>query len=163
MECLAKLLHMKNNCNVELTNHYDLNSDLDEMESEIKFHTAIESKKDGVKLCKSFMCNAITGLEYFNTAYDPFGFKLKGWSDQIKMNKDDFDSVFAELLDKYQKDSKMCEPEIKLAMMLIISGGAFHMQQTVAQSLPGIDELIKNNPEIMANVNRRNKKSISGP
>jgi hypothetical protein len=145
MECLAKLLHMKNNCNIELTNHYDKNSELEDMEAEIKFHTDIQSKKDGIQLCKSFMCNAVTGLEYFNTTYDPFGFKLKGWSDQVKMNKDDFDSVFSELLEKYKSESKKMQPEFTLAMMLAVSAGSFHMQQTIAKSLPIVDDLIKNN------------------
>ena len=163
MECLAKLLHMKNNCGIELTKNYDRTGDLEEMEAEIKFHTDIQSKKDGIQLCKSFMCNAITGLEYFNTTYDPFGFKLNGWSDQVKMNKDDFDSVFGELLEKYKGEGKKMEPEMKLAMMLVISGGSFHMQQTMAQSLPGVDELIKNNPQLMAKVQSNINKSISGP
>jgi hypothetical protein len=163
MECLAKLLHMKNNCGIELTNHYDKNSELEDMEAEIKFHTDIQSKKDGIQLCKSFMCNAVTGLEYFNTSYDPFGFKLKGWSDQVKMNKDDFDSVFSELIEKYKSEGRKMEPEFKLAMMLAVSAGSFHMQQTIAQSLPIVDDLIKNNPQLAAKIQSNINKSISGP
>jgi hypothetical protein len=162
METLAKLMHIKS-LNIELTKHYTMESDLEDMEAELKYHTDIQTKKNGVQLAKSFMCNAITGLEFLNERYDPFGVKLKGWSDQVKMNKDDFDEVFGELLDKYKGEGKKMEPEMKLGLMLMLSAGSFHMQQTIATGLPGLDDVIKNNPQLMAKIQSGINKSISGP
>jgi len=133
------------------------------MEAELKYHTDIQTKKNGVQLAKSFMCNAITGIEFMNDRYDPFGFKLKGWSDQVKLNKDDFDEVFGELLEKYKGNGKKMEPELKLAMMLIISAGSFHMAQSMTSNLPGLEDVIKNNPQLMAKLQSNINKTISGP
>jgi len=162
METLTKLLHIKS-IGIELTKNYSMESDIEEMQAELKYHTDIQSKKDGVKLAKSFMCNAITGLEFLNERYDPFGFKLKGWSDQVKMNKDDYDEVFGELLEKYKTEGKKMEPELKLALMLILSAGSFHMSQSIATGLPGVDDVIKNNPQLLAKIQSGINKSISGP
>ena len=162
MEIFAKLMHIKNT-GIELTRKYTIDSEINDMEAELKYHSDIQSKKNGVQLAKSFMCNAITGLEYMNDQYDPFGIKLKGWSDQVKMNKDDFDEVFEELLEKYKGNGKKLEPELKLAMMLIISAGSFHMTQSMTANLPGLDDVIKNNPELMAKLQSNINKSISGP
>ncbi len=162
METFAKLIHLKN-MNIELTKKYTMDSDLEEMEAELKYHSDIQSKKNGVQLAKSFMCNAITGMEFLNEKYDPFGFKLKGWSDQVKINKDDFDEVFGELLEKYKGNGKKLEPELKLMMMLMISAGTFHMAQSMTSNLPGLDDVIKNNPQLMAKLQSNINKSISGP
>ena len=56
------------------------------------------------------------------------------------MNKDDFDEVFAELLEKYKGEGKKMEPEMKLALMLMLSAGSFHMSQSIATGLPGDDD-----------------------
>lgn len=163
MECLAKLMHIKN-IGIELTRKdYNMNSDLEDLQAELKYQSDIQSKKDGIQLCKSIMCNAITGIEFLNDKYDPFGFKLKGWSDQVKMNKDDFDSVFAELLEKYKGKGSKMEPELKLAMMLVFSGASFHASQVINTGLPMIDDVIKNNPQLMSKVQSGINKTISGP
>lgn len=163
MECLAKLMHIKN-MGIELTRKdYNMNSDLEDLQAELKYQSDIQSKKDGIQLCKSIMCNAITGIEFLNERYDPFGFKLKGWSDQVKMNKDDFDSVFAELLEKYKGKGSKMEPELKLAMMLVFSGASFHASQVINTGLPMIDDVIKNNPQLMSKVQSGINKTISGP
>jgi len=140
-----------------------MESDLEEMEAELKYNSDIQTKKNGVQLAKSFMCNAITGLEFMNERYDPFGFKLKGWADQVKINKDDFDEVFGELLEKYKGEGKKMEPEMKLGLMLMLSAGSFHMSQSIATGLPGLDDVIKNNPQLMAKIQSNINKSISGP
>jgi hypothetical protein len=162
MEVFTKLMHIKN-LGMSLTQHYTIESDLEEMELELKYQNDIQSKKNGVQLAKSFMCNAITGIEFLNEKYDPFGFKFNGWSNQVKTNKDDFDEVFTDLLEKYKGNGTKMEPELKLAMMLIISGASFHMSQTLVSNLPGLGEVIKNNPELMTKLQSNINKSISGP
>jgi hypothetical protein len=162
METLAKLMHIKS-LGTDLTTHYNMESDIEDMEAELKYHSDIQSKKNGVQLAKSFMCNAITGLEYMNDRYDPFGFKLKGWADQVKNNKDDFDEIFKELLEKYKGTKSKMEPEIKLVMMLMLSAGTFHMSQSIVTGLPGLDDVIKNNPQLISKIQSNINKSISGP
>jgi len=162
MEFLAKLMHIKNS-GLELSKHYNMDSDLEDMENEVKYHSDIQTKKNGIQLAKSFMCNAITGLEFLNDKYDPFGFKLKGWSEQVKVNKEDFDDVFSDLIEKYKSNSKKLEPELKLFIMLAMSAGTFHMTQNMMSSLPGLDDVIKNNPNLMSKLQSNLNKTISGP
>lgn len=162
LECLAKLMYLKN-IGLELTGTYNKDSDLEELEAELKYQTDLQSKKDGIGLCKSIMCNLITGTEYLNERYDPFGFKLKGWADQVKMNKDDFDTVFGELLDKYKGSGSKLEPEFKLAMMIGLSAVTYHTSQSLSTGMPQVDEVIKNNPELIAKLQSGVNKTISGP
>lgn len=162
MECLTKLLNIKNS-GIELTRNYNMNSDLEEMESELKYHTDLHTKKNGISLAKSFLCNCITGLEFLNEKYDPFGFKLSGWSEHIKSNKDEFDEVFGELIEKYKGNGKKMEPELKLVMLLIISAGSFHLTQSLSTNLPGIGDIIKTNPELLTKIQNNINKTIVGP
>jgi hypothetical protein len=162
MESLAKLMNIKNS-GVELTRNYNMESDIDDIEAELKYHTDIQSKKNGLQLVKSFMCNCITGIEYLNDKYDPFGFKLNGWAEEVKSNKDDFDEVFGELLDKYKGNGKKMEPELKLIMLLMISAGSFHLSQSLSSNLPGLDDIIKNNPKLLSKIQSNINKTVVGP
>lgn len=163
MECLAKLMHLKQT-GIFLSKTYNMESDIDDMEAELKYHTDIEVKKNGIELAKSFLCNGITLLEMANEKYDPFGFKLKGWSNKVKMNKDDYDSVLGELMDKYKSsEGGQMEPELKLFIMIVMSAGSVCISNSVTENLPGLDDVIKNNPQLMAKLQTNINKSISGP
>ena len=165
-DMLAQLKYLEFS-GIKLTNEYNMDSNLEDLEDEIKYQEKIKSKSDGVEIMKNFLCNGVTALEWANTNYDPFGFKLKGWANQIKTNKNDFNSVFCELIDKYKSDGFKREPELKLFLMLFMSAVSFHAAQSISASLPGVDEIIKQNPSLMAKVHAgiQNKlnKNISGP
>ena len=91
---------------------------------------------------------AITGLEFLNHRFDPFDLKLDGWSEQLNENLDDYDEIFGELHDKYKSKAKMA-PELKLLFQL---GEAvmLHMTNTMFKSsLPGMDDIMRQNPELM--------------
>ena len=92
---------------------------------------------------------AITGLEYLNGKFDPFNIKLDGWSESVNEDIYDYDEVFEELAEKYGGKTEMA-PEIKLLMMLGGSAFMFHLTQTVFKSsIPGMDDIMKQNPELM--------------
>ena len=59
------------------------------------------------------------------------------------------------------------EPEIKLALMLGMSAASFHATKAMASSLPGIEDVVKSNPELInkirSNINKTINKSVSGP
>ena len=161
MECLSKLIHIKDS-GYELTKKYDMNSDLDEMQMEIKYHTDILNKKSSIELSKSFLVNAITALEFMNDRYDPFGFQLNGWSNNVKMNIDQYNDVMGEISEKYKSSGKKMEPEIKLMLMLGGSAASFHLSKTLS-SKPLIGDLIKNNPQFLNKVQSTLNNVISPP
>tara|TARA_A100001015_G_scaffold321573_1_gene453065 strand:- start:1204 stop:2304 length:1101 start_codon:yes stop_codon:yes gene_type:complete len=135
MEKLAKLIELKNR-GFNLTKNYSLDSNYEEMCFEIEHWSNYQMKKDGVELGKSFLMNAVTAMEFLNDRYDPFSFKLNGWSEQVKVNSDNYNDVFGELYDKYKTSGKKIEPEIKLLLMLSASAVTFHASKSLADSLP---------------------------
>ena len=107
MEKYAQLIRIQNS-GIKLTKKYDLNSDYDEMCFEVKFWTDYQNKKDAVNLSKSFMLNAIQGIEFLNERYDPFGLKLKGWHDQVQVCSDSYNDVFGELYENIKEVVVKC-------------------------------------------------------
>lgn len=166
MEKYAELLSIKRT-GITLTKEYSINSDYDEMCFEVDYWNNYQNKKDGVELGKNFMVNAITALEFMNESYDPFSLKLKGWSEQVELNKDSYTSVFGELYDKYKSSGRKLEPEIKLILMVSASAASFHASKKMAESLPGLDGVLQNNPELLSklqgainnNISNQGKKS----
>ncbi len=158
MEVLTKLISIKN-AGIELTSSYNMNSDLEEMEAELKYLNQIQNKKNTVELTKSFMFNGISALEMLNEKYDPFGFRLKGWSNQVKMASESYNDVVAELLDKYYKNGDNLGPELKLLGMIVMSGVSYHF----LTQAPVLNDVMKNNPELFTKIQKNLfNKNISG-
>jgi hypothetical protein len=154
LEKFAKLMHLKNNCGIKLTQEYSLNSKYEDMEFELQYHTNVMNKKKGVELWKSFISNGVTAVEFMNDRFDPFGFKLNGWSEHIKVGIDDYDEVLGELYEKYKGKGKKVEPEIKLLIMIITSAATFHASKALGDTIPGLDDVLKNNPDLIHKLNR---------
>ncbi len=154
LEKFAKLMHLKNNCGIKLTQEYSLNSKYEDMEFELQYHTNVMNKKKGVELWKSFISNGVTAMEFMNDRFDPFGFKLNGWSEHIKVGIDDYDEVLGELYEKYKGKGKKIEPEIKLLIMIVTSAATFHASKALGDSIPGLDDVLKNNPDLIHKLNR---------
>ena len=168
MEKYAELLSIKRT-GITLTKNYNLDSDYEEMCFEVKYWNDYQSKKDGVELGKGFLVNAVTALEFMNESYDPFGLKLKGWSEQMELNKESYSSVLGELYEKYKSSGKKMEPEIKLILMVSASAASFHASKKMAESLPGLDSVLQSNPELLSklqgaintNISNQGKKTES--
>ena len=160
MEKYAEILAIKK-MGITLTKSYDINSDYDEMCFEVKFWKDYQCKKDGVEMAKGFLVNAVQGLEFLNDSYDPFGLKLNGWSEQVELGKDSYTSVFEELYDKYKISGKKIQPEIKLILMMSASAASFHASKKMAESVPGLDNILSNNPELLSKLQNGINNNIS--
>ena len=82
------------------------------------------------------MLNAVTAIEFLNDRYDPFDFKLSGWSEHMNIAVDDYGDVLGEIYEKYRGTGKKMEPEIKLLLMIAASGASFHASNTMFKKLP---------------------------
>lgn len=147
MELLAKLYDIQK-AGRTLTRQYNINSEIEDMEMEIRYQTDLENKKNSVNLCKSFLLNATTAIEFLNDRYDPFGLQLRGWGDQMKLNIDNYNDVFGELYEKYKGSGRKIEPEVKFIFMFTASIASFHATKTLTKSI-GIESVIKQNPDLM--------------
>ena len=116
---------------IQISEEYDVDSDLSKMTAEYNFHSGIRNKDNAIKVQKSILMTSVAALEYLNDSYNPFDFKLKGWAEQVNHNLNDFDDVFGELYDKYKDKGGKIAPEIKLVMLL--TGGAinYHLKKTL--------------------------------
>ena len=134
---------------IELSKKYTMDSSLLEMQGEYETIKAEKERKNGIKFQGRMLMAAVTGLEFLNNRFDPFDFKLDGWSEQVNENIDDYDEIFGELHEKYQSKAKMA-PELKLLFQLGGSAIMLHMTNTMFKSsMPGMDDIMRQNPELM--------------
>ena len=134
---------------VRLTRKYTMDSSLEEMKGEYENIIAEKERTNNVKFQGKMLMAAITGIEFLNSKFDPFDIKLDGWADQFNENITDYDEIFAELHEKYKNKAKMA-PELKLLFQLGGSAMMLHMTNTMFKSsVPGIDDIMKQNPELM--------------
>lgn len=134
---------------VRLSKQYTMDSSLEEMIGEYETIKSEKEKESSVKFQGRMLMAAVTGLEFLNNRFDPFDFKLDGWSEQVNENIDDYDEVFGELHEKYSSKAKMA-PELKLLFQLSGSAIMLHMTNTMFKSsMPGMDDILRQNPELM--------------
>jgi hypothetical protein len=126
-----------------------MDSSLEEMIGEYETIKSEKERSNSVKFQGRMLMAAVTGLEFLNNRFDPFDFKLDGWSEQVNENIDDYDEIFGELHEKYSSKAKMA-PELKLLFQLSGSAIMLHMTNSMFKSsMPGMDDILRQNPELM--------------
>lgn len=134
---------------VQLTKKYTMESPLNEMKGEYENIIAEKERKNSVRFQGKVLTALITGVEFLNNRFDPFDFKLDGWSENVNENLDDYDEIFSELYEKYKSKTSM-SPELKLIFQLSASGMMIHMSNSMFKSaLPGMDDIMRQNPDLM--------------
>ena len=130
---------------------FNMNSDLEEMRIA---YDRIKREKDidaSIKFQRKVMMGFITGTEYVNSRYDPFGVFLEGFSEQIHGELDEYDPIFEELHEKYEMSESKMAPELRLMVSLGGSAFMYHLTSKMFsnEKLPKVEEVLKNNPELM--------------
>jgi hypothetical protein len=151
IELIRKLSEIKSK-GYELSKDYDFNSSLDEMEYEYELLKSFADKRNGVKLFKTGLLQAVSVIEFLNDKYDPFDFELSGWSDHITVEADSWEDVLEEIYEKYKGTGKKMAPEIKLLYLLIASASAFHFTKSYSSKLPGLDSVFASNPGLLSKI-----------
>ncbi len=135
---------------IRTTMNYNMNSSLDEMRNEYLKLKKQREIDNSVKFQRKILMAGVTGLEFLNNKFDPFSVNLDGWSESVNDNIFDYDEIFEELYAKYGGDDTEVAPEIRLLFALGSSAFMFHLQNTMFKSsLPGMDDILKQNPELM--------------
>jgi outer membrane lipopolysaccharide assembly protein LptE/RlpB len=135
IELLRRLCEIKAK-GYQLTKDYDFNSSIEEMEYEYSLLKSFADKRNGVKLYKSCLLNGISVMEFMNDKYDPFDFKLNGWSEQMSVEVDTYDDIFEELYEKYKSSGAGLPVEAKLLFLIVASAGSFHFSKTQLGNVP---------------------------
>ena len=135
IELLRRLSEIKTK-GYNLTKEYDFNSSIEEMEYEYDLLKSFADKRNGVKLYRSLVLNGISLIEMGNKTYDPFSFKLDGWSEHMSVEIDGWDDVLEELYEKYKTSGGEWPPELKLALLIVGSGAGYHFTKANLGGLP---------------------------
>tara|TARA_B110001450_G_C17656648_1_gene495553 strand:+ start:622 stop:1824 length:1203 start_codon:yes stop_codon:yes gene_type:complete len=158
-------------CNLERLEHrgfklaraFTMESDFSEMKRE---YERIKRKLEidrSVRFQRKMLIACVTGIEFLNGKFDPFDIKLDGWSESVHENANDYDDIFEELHEKYKEQANMA-PELRLILMLSGSGFMFHLTQSIFKSsIPGVGDIMKQNPDLMNQFARAAAKSSTSP
>jgi len=137
IELLRRLSEIKSK-GYSLTKEYDFNSSIEEMEYEYALLKSFADKTNGVKIYKNILLNGISLMEFLNDKYDPFDFKLKGWSEHMSVEVDSYEDIFEELYEKYKGTGKSTPAEVRLILLILASGAAYHFSRTQLGGIPGV-------------------------
>jgi predicted DNA-binding WGR domain protein len=133
---------------MKLPKKFTMSSNLDEMRQEYERLKRDKDLDNAVKFQRRALMMFTSGVEFLNSKFDPFDVKLDGWSESVHENIVDYDDVFEELYDKYKGKAKMA-PELKLLFALGGSAFMFHMTNSMFKQVPGLDQVLKQNPDLM--------------
>lgn len=125
---------------------FTMDNSLEEIKGEFERLTDARKLEASIKFQRQMMMGLVTGIEMMNEKFDPFDVELKGWSESVNENIDDFDEVFEELYDKYKGKGNM-PPEARLIFMLAGSGFMFHMSNSFYRKKElSMDDIFRQNP-----------------
>lgn len=157
IEMLRKLSELKLK-GYKLSKEYDFNSSLEEMNYEYDLLRSFADKRNGIKLYKNLILNACSVIEFANDKYDPFKFKLSGWSEHMNLEVDNYDDVLEELYEKYRGSGGTMPPELKLLLLILASASAFHFSKRFESKVPGLNNMYKKNSGFVSGMFKNNKK-----
>ena len=131
---------------MRLPKKFTLASSLEEMKMEFQRLKRDREVDSSIKFQRRMTMSVVSGAEFITTKFN-VGVKLQGWSEKVYDDIDDYDDIFEELHEKYKDKAKM-SPELKLLASLGGSAFMFHMTNRYMNTLPGLDQVLKNNPEL---------------
>lgn len=133
-ELIYKLYTIIDKSNGRWTCKLTMDNSLEEIKNEFTRIKAVLDNEAMVKFCKHGLVMGIKGIEMLNGAYDPISVDLDGWSESMSynMSTNEYDEVLSELCEKYKGTGSM-SPEIKLLLMMVMSGAMFSFSKKAAK------------------------------
>lgn len=162
MELLYELDRMERK-GVRLPKKLNMTHSLQEIKAEYDRVKEDRNIDNSIKFQREMLMTCVRVVEFLNTKFDPFDFQLQGWSNSIHDGITSYDDVFEEMYHKYKGKAQIA-PEIKLLFMVGGSAVMFHMINAMVKSstLPGIDQVLKANPDIVRQVTSAAMKMANG-
>ena len=147
---LLKRLEQLEKKGVELSKKYNMDSSMVEMQCEYETIMDEKYKKNSIKFQSNILLGIVNVVENVNRQINPFDIDLNGWSDQVNENVDDYEEIFGELFEKYKSKGSLA-PELKLLLQMGGSAMMVHMSNSIfkTSSLPGMDDILRQNPDLM--------------
>ena len=129
-----------------------MQNSLDDIKAEHDKLVDSRNLEASIRFQRNALMTFVTGVEMVNDKFGhrlPIKPKLKGWSESVHTNVEDFDEIFEELYDMYKDQAKM-HPLLRLAGTLGVSATMYHLTNTMAErsGVPGMADLLNENPEL---------------
>jgi len=161
-DLLSECSTLKEKFGINIPEHFNRKTPADEIRAFIRRERKKREKSNAEKLGAKILLTIITSLEFLNNKFDPFDLKLDGWSEGIHENIEDYNEIFGELFEKYKTNTKL-PPEVKLVMMVGGSAAMVHLTNTMFKSsIPGMEDMMKQNPEMMKQFAQAAMNQVSG-
>jgi len=130
----------------------NLANSLDDIKAEYEKRTDSRNLEASIRFQRNALMTFVTGVEMVNEKFGsrlPVKPRLKGWSESVHTNIEDFDEIFEELYDMY-KDSAKMHPMVRLVGTLGVSATMYHLTNTAAErsGIPGMADVLNENPEL---------------
>jgi hypothetical protein len=131
-----------------------MSNTLEEIKAEYAKLTDSRNLEASIRFQRNALMTFVTGVEMVNDKFGnrlPMKPRLKGWSESVHTNIEDFDEIFEELYDLY-KDKAKVHPMVRLVGTLGVSATMYHLTNTMAErsGIPGMGDLLSENPELRA-------------
>lgn len=129
-----------------------MSNSVDEIKAEVDKRTDSRNLEASLRFQRNALMTFVTGIEMVNDKFGsrlPVKPRLKGWSESVHTNVEDFDEIFEELYDMYKDKAKM-HPLLRLAGTLGVSATMYHLTNTMAErtGIPGMADLLNEDPEL---------------
>jgi hypothetical protein len=129
-----------------------MSNSLSEIKAEHDKLTDSRNLEASIRFQRNALMTFVTGVEMVNDRFGdklPIKPRLKGWSESVHTNVEDFDEIFEELYDMYKDQAKM-HPMVRLVGTLGVSATMYHLTNTMAErsGIPGMADLLNENPEL---------------
>jgi hypothetical protein len=129
-----------------------MGNSLEELKAEYEKLTDSRNLEASLRFQRNALMTFVTGVEMVNDKFGhrlPVKPRLKGWSESVHTNIEDFDEIFEELYDLYKDKAKM-HPLMRLVGTLGVSGVMYHLTNSAAErsGVPGMQDILNENPEL---------------
>ena len=129
-----------------------MSNSIEEIKAEHDKLTDSRNLEASIRFQRNALMTFVTGVEMVNDKFGnklPIKPRLKGWSESVHTNIEDFDEIFEELYDLY-KDQAKVHPMMRLVGTLGVSATMYHLTNSMAErsGIPGMADLLNENPEL---------------
>ncbi len=132
---------------IQLPRKFSMSSSLEEMKAELDRIKRDVEVDASIRFQRRMLMACVSGIEFMNHRFDPVGAHLDGWSESVQESINDYDDIFEELWDKYHSKVKMA-PELRLLISLGGSAVFFHISHSMFKTMPGVDQVFREHPEL---------------
>lgn len=132
--------------------HFTMSDSLSEIKYEYEKLRSERETDAGVKTYKHLLAAFVNGAETLNTSFNPYPYpKLNGWAESVTGNMDAYDDVLEDLHHKWASKTRI-PPELRLLGLLGMSAIQTNMINTFKESMPGIGDIMKDDPDLTRHV-----------